>query len=100
MTVVSRTDKTRPHDQKILDHPVEFHDHRSGTCELQDNPTRLWQAGDSRTGACYLTGEYWRREFGCGRSCTTCYGWAAKADDRSARRRGRRAARDWEKEYE
>lgn len=74
---MSRTDKTRPYHVKMA--------------ELQEADP----FGTRREA--WVT---WRREFGCGRSCKSCYGWASKQEDRKARRQSKTQTRNWKKEYE
>jgi hypothetical protein len=74
---MSKTDKTRPYDVKKaeLDQADPYRARREWAFE-------------------------WHHEFRCGRSCKTCWGWWAKAEDRRARNEGKRQARNWRKDYE
>lgn len=60
---MSKTDKTRPFQVKIREHPHEVHDHRNGVCDLRSPDVR--SHGVMRPGKCHITAQGWRAEFGC-----------------------------------
>lgn len=97
MTAVSRTDKTRPVSQKIKDHPVEWHDHIDGVCELLADPRRQREYGPGTSrNQCYLDAQWWRPEYRC--CCASC-NWPTDGK-RRRRREAKRQTRNWEKDYE
>lgn len=85
---MSKTDKTRPYDVKVMEHPKEHHDHRNGVCDLgpgYDHDLRF------RPGRCYIDAEWWRPEFRC--HCGMCSGNAYGYGPKQRNRRLRQAKR-------
>lgn len=90
---VARTDRDRPYWVKILEHPLEVHNHENGICDIAGmQPTREnigW-----RGGRCYYDGDWGNPEVGLWCGCPYCRG-ALWSSDRQGRQAKKRQLRDW-----
>lgn len=93
---MSKTDKTKPWWVKVIESPVEVHDHANGQCEIAGKRPSPETIGGRRRGKCYFDTDWWRPEFRCG--CELC--GIPQSERRKRRRENRVLERNWWREAE